>query len=393
MLRTTHYLPALVAVTVSSFGQSTLSEQEDESPSVEPAQRRWVVLFSGNDPAVWNTYGNDSTYAIPLDRAPSRVRYLRLRRLDTNEAIIVSTDRASLGRAITSGVNPYVKARWNGVNDVSFGGRHLGIAEGRKIVPADSGRGKVAVQMEGFEYFIGSGFGHIAYGDGVSQHYAWHGQPIKNSRFEIAVTGADLTDYERFNELRPDLVVENEPPTRKSETSFAAAEPTVEDPRWFVLFRGRDPAAWNTTSEGATFARPLAQAPPRTTYLRLTRLDTGEAQIVPISASELGISDEESTPEARWNGLATLEAGARHLGIRFGPIVRPGLNANDRAVIIQTRGFDGYAGSGFGHLHHGDGVMQHFGWRGTQIDPTAFEIAVTEGRLTPGERALLVGNH
>jgi hypothetical protein len=48
-----------------------------------------------------------------------------------------------------------------------------------------------------------------------------------------------------------------------------------------------------------------------------------------------------------------------------------------------------YTGSGFGHKRFIDD-KQYFSWKGAEIPPTAFEIAVTVDRLAPQERRDLV---
>jgi hypothetical protein len=57
--------------------------------------------------------------------------------------------------------------------------------------------------------------------------------------------------------------------------------------------------------------------------------------------------------------------------------------------IIVSHAHREYPGSGFGHKRPVDDG-QHYSWQGREIPPTAFEIAVTVGRLTPEERRQLV---
>jgi len=159
---------------------------------------RWLVLFRGRNPRAWNTSSQGETRAIPLSEAPADMQFLRLRRLDTQETLIVPLTRDRLGKAVTSHEDPTSPLRWCGTNEDSWGGCHLGIAEGPLILGSDrSGRGKVAVQMEFVHYYAGSGFGHQAHGDNRTQFFGWHGQPIAPTDFEIAVSPGPLSLTER----------------------------------------------------------------------------------------------------------------------------------------------------------------------------------------------------
>ena len=59
-------------------------------------------------------------------------------------------------------------------------------------------------------------------------------------------------------------------------------------------------------------------------------------------------------------------------------------------IAVLEDGWDGFAGSGFGHkCFVNDG--QYYCWLGKEIKKTAFEIAVSEGPLGLEEKRLLVG--
>ena len=55
------------------------------------------------------------------------------------------------------------------------------------------------------------------------------------------------------------------------------------------------------------------------------------------------------------------------------------------AIVIYRKGWDDFAGSGFGHKVHIDD-HQYFAWRGKEIPRTKFEIAVSAGPLNGEER-------
>lgn len=160
-----------------------------------------------------------------------------------------------------------------------------------------------------------------------------------------------------------------------------------EGGRWLILFRSADPGLWNTgpVVAGDDFALPLQYAPAETRYLRLRRMDTGEAVIVSMARGRLGKSDPEG-PGVRWNGSNQNEHGGRHLGVATGPSAKFGEGMGLIGVLMD--GWDATGGSGFGHAHHVENGGQRYAWMGKEIDRTAFELAVTTGELTAEEKGL-----
>jgi hypothetical protein len=162
--------------------------------------------------------------------------------------------------------------------------------------------------------------------------------------------------------------------------------------RWTVLFRSDDPSVWGKNAknrQGQQVAIPLRFAPENMRYLRLRRMDTGEAQILPLTIEQL----ENGKPGGKedyfwWNGTAVHGWGGLHLGIVQAPRYKwPEL---PRAkIFVMTEGWDGFIGSGFGHKC-GVNDEQHYCWRGKEIRRTVFEIAVSEGPLSPAEKRDLV---
>ena len=156
----------------------------------------WMVLFRGREARHWNTRRDEGSIAVPVSEAPQDVKFLRLRRMDTGESLIipVSGGRDALAEKIENRADAKSAYRWCGTNEDEWGGRHLGIAEG-SLMPGGSpeSHGPIVVQMEGVRGFIGSGFGHEGYGDGKTQHFGWRGKKIAPTDFEIAVTRAPLT--------------------------------------------------------------------------------------------------------------------------------------------------------------------------------------------------------
>jgi hypothetical protein len=145
------------------------------------------------DRAAWNTRAEGETFAVPLAEAPEAARFLRLKRLDTGESLIVPITRHHLRLSVRKDENPDAPIRWCGTNEPHFGSRHLGIAETPFVVGSSPEmHGAVIIQVEFVDGYSGSGFGHLGYGDESIQHFAWRGRPIAPTPFEIAVTTADL---------------------------------------------------------------------------------------------------------------------------------------------------------------------------------------------------------
>jgi hypothetical protein len=169
--------------------------------------------------------------------------------------------------------------------------------------------------------------------------------------------------------------------------------PAAKPARWTILFRSADPALWDTDARGANgkqIAIPLKWAPATFKYLRLRRMDTGAAIIIPLTRDQL---ENAKLPKSEagtwWNGSNKDEYKGRHLGIVQGPRNKwPELKD---LVAVMNDGWDGFGGSGFGHkCFFNDG--QHYCWRGREIGWTVFEIAVSDGPLGSNEMGSLVAS-
>jgi hypothetical protein len=157
---------------------------------------------------------------------------------------------------------------------------------------------------------------------------------------------------------------------------------------WTVLFRADDPSVWDTRSKGKKFAVPLDEAPADFRYLRLRRMDTGEALILPLTRDQLQ-NDKPPTSDVGfwWNGTAKFDWEGRHLGIAQAP--RHRFPAPKGMIGVMTEGWDAFTGSGFGHKCFVND-KQYYCWRGQEIPRTVYEIAVTDGPLSPEEKRCLV---
>jgi hypothetical protein len=336
-----------------------LAKLPREAAREEPVPKGWLVLFRSDDASVWNKDSPGDKFALPVRRAHSTIRHLRLKRTDTGEYLILpitSRQLASDGKP-ESGDGCW----WNGTGQHGWGGHHLGLCQ----VPPMPIEAKGVIGISGWA--TGSGFGHKLYVDD-KQYYCWQGREIPKTAFEIAVTADLLTDEERLRLLAPDG---NEGPAPAG---------------WTVLFRSDDPLDWNTVRSGEKFAVPLSQAHSAIRHLRLKRIDTGEFLVIPITRKQLG-DDGKPDPKATawWSGACRPASNARQLGIAQLPAV-----GGDQGEIIglAREGGNVFMGSGFGWKTHVED-RQYCSWLGAETPRTVFEIAVSAGPLTDQEKSRL----
>jgi len=180
-------------------------------------------------------------------------------------------------------------------------------------------RGVIAVQSG--DDRAGSGFGHKVFVDD-KQYYTWRGKEIAPTAFEIAVSPNPLTREEQTHLLtKGDSPGRVENPAYDPKAHLVTKGDSPQEPsdsnEWTVLFRSADPSVWNTDSpDPSKFAVPMARAPGNVRYLRLTRMDTGEMQIISVRHADLARSQTPAPDqEFFWNGAANDEHEARHLGI------------------------------------------------------------------------------
>jgi serine/threonine protein kinase len=183
-------------------GESPSSTDVTPHPDVpsKSGEERWTVLFRSDDPRRWNMDCDGKDYAIALLRAPATIHYLRLRRMDTKEMLILPLSRAQLDKA-TQPAEPKGYS-WNGTAKEEWGALHLGIATApRHRFPIP--RNMITLMSDGWDGWGGSGFGHQAFNDNTGQYYAWRGEQMPRTVFEIAVTDQPLTAEEERCLLKP----------------------------------------------------------------------------------------------------------------------------------------------------------------------------------------------
>lgn len=166
----------------------------------------WMVLFRADDPALWNTDAANpdiaNGFAGGLDKAPAVVVYLRMKRMDTGETIIVPMNHASLLGDVNindvmlwaGGVQTWNKqakpVKFVGIADPAFPASKAG--DLYLWIPKDK-------QDAGFG---GWGFAK-AVGSEEGPRLEWAGTEIPKTVLEIAVKEKPLTPAERGDLLIP----------------------------------------------------------------------------------------------------------------------------------------------------------------------------------------------
>lgn len=150
---------------------------------------KWTVIFRSNDPADW--LAGKKRDCPKLEDIPDDFKYLRLKRMDTSQAIIIPLTKAALNKSDRDR-DDRDKPWWHGSNRFDSKAYHLGIGN-----PEWSAKSKtICVTVDG-GHSRGWGFGHKAFtNDG--QYASWAGEEIRNRRveFEIAVTKGPLALFE-----------------------------------------------------------------------------------------------------------------------------------------------------------------------------------------------------
>jgi hypothetical protein len=180
---------------------------------------------------------------------------------------------------------------------------------------------------------------------------------------------------------RPERVSPRETP---SDPDLIVIEPTG----WTKLFESADPAVWNTESNAeGNWAVPSSEAPRDMLFLRVTRVDSGEAVIMALTRDDLLKSGEQFSRYG-WQGDLNLAYGGRHLGIydKSKPL---NMHMPDEELISVYKPYSDLSGWGFGHRAYRDDV-QGQAWAGQEIGKTALRIDVTPGPLSAAEQGLLL---
>lgn len=173
---------------------------------VSPSTKEWRIIFSSDDPAIWNTRALGPNFALPLDHVDKNIKYIRLRRMDTKDYVLFKlpvAENVALNTVIKT--DPFV---WNGTARIqtrfpdrkrACTNRLLGIAS--TADPVDYKKGAYVLDRTGRTGYGGWGFAKMAlfYSN---QAYMWNRKEIAKTTFEIAVkTNDNLTPQEKNSVL------------------------------------------------------------------------------------------------------------------------------------------------------------------------------------------------
>lgn len=273
------------------------------------------VVFRGSDPVHWGAKlaaSNDGvSRALPASEIRSDINYIRIRRVDTRESVVTSVTK---GQLFSPGPND--GNGWNGLCESFFGGRHLGVFA--KDIPNE---------VETKFGIGGWGFGH-RFDHNDQQEWAWAGRLLEPTTFEISVGHIGS----------------------RSGT---------------VIFRSNDPSIWNqrVRDGGNRLAMPIDGVTHPISFLRLLRVDTGDAVVIRTDRESLVRRGEN--PRLGFNGLNDHFSGGHHLGIYH----------RDAPQDVEISFGEG--GWGFGHPY-AENDRQAYGWAGHAIGQTVFEISVLQ---------------
>ena len=274
------------------------------------------VVFRGSNPDKWGqaiVRGDEGVdRSLAAGDVRSDINYVRIRRVDTRDSVVSPITK---GQLFSPG--PPEGNGWNGLCESFFGGRHLGVYAN-----------DIPNEMETRFGLGGWGFGH-RFDHNDQQEWGWAGRVIEPTTFEISVG-------------------------------------RIGSPSGTVVFRANDPTIWNQrVKEGNDrFAMPIDAVTHPVSYLRMLRVDTGEAVVVRIDRG--GLLRRGENPRLGWNGLCDEFSGGHHLGIYY------------REAPQSVEICFGEGGWGFGHPY-GDNDRQAFGWGGHAIGgPTTFEVSLLE---------------
>jgi len=273
------------------------------------------VIYRGTDPAQWGT-----TVDAPRDGVTKSLHANDIR-TDIN---YVRIRRMDTRESVVTGVKksdlfspgPPSSNGWNGVCERFFGAHHLGVYA--NSIPAEA---ETKFGLGGW------GFGHQV-DQNDEQEYCWGGRLIAPTAFEISVGR-----------------VGTHPGT--------------------VVFRSSDPTIWDQAIRAGAnrFSMPIDSVTHSISYVRILRVDTGDGVIVRCDKSNMKFRSEH--PRVGWNGLNEHFLGGHHLGVYH----------RDAPQDVEIAFGEG--GWGFGHPFNAND-RQAYGWGGSALPETVFEISVLE---------------
>ena len=160
-----------------------------KSVDADKIGKAWTVVFSSNNPEKWNKE------EVKKD-APEDMRYLRVKRMDTGDYVIIPLEKNKL----TVDLEINSRYGWYGSGTFICNAYHLGIADLKKGIV--NGTMVIDPYASPGRDHPGWGFGHKAWVANGGQYYGWDGDEIKKTVFEISVRTSELSSEEEDKLLK-----------------------------------------------------------------------------------------------------------------------------------------------------------------------------------------------
>ena len=148
---------------------------------------------------------------------------------------------------------------------------------------------------------------------------------------------------------------------------------------WTVLFHSNNPQHWTQSVDGPDgMAMASGQFPSRISSLRLRRMDTKAAVVIPAGRGDLLQHTHNRGTGLGWRGDDT---GVLNSALSLGLFRSAPADPNESDIVTISE-LPGHPCTGWGFGTTGYGIKsQAFVWNGERIDPTEFEIAVSRVRI------------
>lgn len=195
---------AVSTLPLATYERSKLLYRDDggsvangPNKAISGSNERWTVLFRSDNPKLWNTNHSDrNDYAVTVDKAPDDIKYVRLRRMDTRQYVIVPVTKDRLRRISHEG-----GVGWAG-GERHWDRYHLGVYREDWKVPTRTPN-EVGLHGGLITTYRGWGIGRLL-GTKDQHGYTWNGKKLPRAvAFEVAVTATRLTPIERRLMVRP----------------------------------------------------------------------------------------------------------------------------------------------------------------------------------------------
>jgi hypothetical protein len=152
----------------------------------------WTILFQSSNPLLWDIdCSNADSYSVRVECAPRDCKYLRVKRMDTGDFIIIPTNYQSV-----AGNSWHSLAWFRGDKRINRQACNLGVVDEKHVVPD----GNPFMAGEGNGHHSGWGFGES--GSEEKQTWQWDSQQLDATVIEISVTSRELTSLEEAKMMK-----------------------------------------------------------------------------------------------------------------------------------------------------------------------------------------------